>query len=238
MRFDECDAGGAMRPSSLLRAVQDLAWQHSNAAGFDRDWYQEHGLTWLVRFVDLRMGAAIESGTTLRMTTRITGLRRVWARRETQIRVADAPDPVAGTTIDWVLVDTVGRPARVPDAIVNGFDQEAPTFTPARVHLAVPPLEPTSHPWRVGVRDLDPMAHVNNATYLDIMDEVMAGATGTLVGPNPPVRYEVEYLRSAMPASVVSVRDWPDGPCTTFQLTDESGTELIRARVEPGPRDR
>jgi acyl-ACP thioesterase len=234
VRFDECDAGGAMRPSSLLRAVQDLAWQHSTAAGFDRDWYQEHGLTWLVRFVDLRMNLSIESGTTLRMTTRITGLRRVWARRETRVGMGDGSASVAGTTIDWVLVDAAGRPARVPEAIVAGFDQEAPTFTPARIHLAAPPLDPTVHPWRVGVRDLDPMAHVNNATYLDIMDEVMAGATGALVGPNPPVRYEVEYLRSAMPNSVVSVRHWPDGACTTFQLIDEAGTELIRARVEPG----
>ena len=127
-----------MRPSALLRAVQDLAWQHSRAAGFDRDWYQEHGLTWLVRFVDLRMGRGIESGSTLRMTTRITGLRRVWARRETVVCEGDAPEPAAGTTIDWVIVDAAGRPARVPDEIVRGFDQEAPTFTPTRVHLTIP----------------------------------------------------------------------------------------------------
>jgi acyl-ACP thioesterase len=223
-----------MRPSSLLRAVQDLAWQHSTAAGFDRDWYQERGLTWLVRFVDLRLARGIASGSTLRMTTRITGLRRVWARRETVIWEGSAAEPAAGTTIDWVLVDTVGRPARVPDAIVNGFDQEAPTFTPARVHLSHPGSDPVVDPWTVGVRDLDPMAHVNNATYLDIMDEVLAGAAGTLIGPAPPVRYEVEYLRSAMPRSEVSVRHWADGTAWTFQLTDETDQELIRGRVQPG----
>ena len=27
VRFDECGADGTMRPSALLRAVQDLAWQ-------------------------------------------------------------------------------------------------------------------------------------------------------------------------------------------------------------------
>ncbi len=234
VRFDECDAGGAMRPSSLLRAVQDLAWQHSRAAGFDRDWYAEHGLTWLVRFVDLRMDAAIESGSLLRMTTRISGLRRVWARRETRVRVGDDPGswpPRPSTGSSWTLRASHRACRR---RSIDGFDQEAPTFTPARVHLAVPPLEPTVDPWIVGVRDLDPMAHVNNATYLDIMDEVMAGAAGAFVGPHPPVRYEVEYLRSAMPRSVVAIRHWPDGASTTFQLTDEGGAELIRARVEPG----
>jgi len=234
VRFDECNAAGSMRPSALLRAVQDLAWQHSVAAGFDRDWYQAHGLIWLVRFVDLRMTRGVQPGSTLRMTTRITGLRRVWARRETTVDVAlDAP-AAAATTIDWVLVDALGRPARVPDAVVIGFDQQAPTFTPARVHQAPPPGDSPVEPWTVGIRDLDPMAHVNNATYLDIMDEVMAGAAGSLIGPVPPVRYQVEYLRSAMPRSRVSVRSWPEGDHTTFQLTDESGAELIRARVEPG----
>ena len=234
MRFDECDAGGAMRPSSLLRAVQDLAWQHSIAAGFDRDWYQVRGLTWLVRFVDLRLARGIASGSTLRMTTRITGLRRVWARRETVVCEGASGEPAAGTTIDWVIVDEHGRPVRVPDEIVHGFDQEAPTFTPARVHLSHPESEPVIDSWTVGVRDLDPMAHVNNATYLDIMDEVLAGAAGTLVGPTPPVRYEVEYLRSALPRSVVSVRHWAEGTAWTFQLTDTADEELIRGRVQPG----
>ena len=234
MRFDECGAGGTMRPSALLRAVQDLAWQHSIAAGFDRSWYQEHGLIWLVRFVDLRMSRGVESGSTLRMSTRISGLRRVWARRETSVCADDGAQPVAATTIDWVIVDAEGRPARVPDEIVRGFGQEAPTFTPTRVHLSHPETEPVVDAWPVGVRDLDPMAHVNNATYLDIMDEVLAGVAGTLTGPPPPVRYEVEYLRSALPRTVVLVRRWDQGPAHAFQLTDDTGAELIRARVEPG----
>ena len=221
-------------PECLLRAVQDLAWQHSIAAGFDRAWYQERGLTWLVRFVDLRLARGIESG-------------------------FDAPDddphhgspPSLGAPRDGRVRGTGGRacrghhhrlghrrqtgPAgRVPEEIVHGFDQEAPTFTPARVHLSHPESEPVIDPWTVGVRDLDPMAHVNNATYLDIMDEVLAGAAGTLIGPTPPVRYEVEYLRSAMPRSVVSVRHWAEGTAWTFQLTDESDAELIRGRVRPG----
>ncbi len=234
VRFDECDAGGAMRPASLLREVQDLAWQHSTAAGFDRAWYEQHGVTWLVRFVDLRMERPIESGARLLMHTRITGLRRVWARRETVVAIGGDPTPIAATTIDWVLVDAEGRPTRVPDEIVSGFDEAAPTFAPARVHLATAPDGSAVEPWTVGVRDLDPMAHVNNATYLDIMDEVLAGAARALTGPRPPVRYAVEYLRSAMPRSVVSVRHWMDDSAHAFQLTDAAGAELIRARVEPG----
>ena len=157
----------------------------------------------------------------------------MWARRETVVRTATDSPPIAGTTIDWVLVDGAGRPARVPDAIVTGFNEGAPTFVPARVHLATAPADAAVDPWTVGVRDLDPMAHVNNATYLDIIDEVLAGAAGALTGPTPPVRYAVEYLRSALPRTVVLVRHWPDGDAHAFQLTDETGEELIRARVEP-----
>ena len=36
-----------------MRYAQDLAWQHSTDLGFGREWYAEHGLTWLVRAAEL-----------------------------------------------------------------------------------------------------------------------------------------------------------------------------------------
>ena len=49
MRFDEAAPDGRLRTSGLLRYAQDLAWIHSASLGFDRGWYGERGLTWLVR---------------------------------------------------------------------------------------------------------------------------------------------------------------------------------------------
>ncbi len=41
VRFDEADASGLLRPSGLLRYAQDMAWRHSEVAGFGREWYAE-----------------------------------------------------------------------------------------------------------------------------------------------------------------------------------------------------
>ena len=41
VRFDEADAQGLLRPSGFLRYAQDMAWRHSESAGFGLDWYAE-----------------------------------------------------------------------------------------------------------------------------------------------------------------------------------------------------
>jgi acyl-CoA thioesterase FadM len=232
IRFDECDASGLIRPSGYLRAMQDLAWQHSERLGFGRDWYRTNQLAWLVRFADLHVVGEARSGDTLHVTTRVTGWRRVWARRESTARVDGAV--VAWAVIDWVLLDAAGRPARVPPGITERFTDGIPTFQPGRVALPDGPAKASLHPWRVGIRDLDPMAHVNNATYLDVLDEAIAADTGSLTGPRPPVRYEVEYLRPALPHTTVSVVHWAaDGPTVARFLAGEDD-ELMRARLSFG----
>jgi acyl-ACP thioesterase len=75
------------------------------------------------------------------------------------------------------------------------------------------------------------MGHVNNATYLDVMDEALATDRELLSGPRPPARYEVEYLRPALPRAVVSVIHSPDGTGSAFRFLAPDGRELMRARL-------
>lgn len=229
VRFDECGADGSIRSGGYLRLMQDVAWRHSELLGFDRDWYRDRRVGWLVRYADLRITGEARSGDTLVVTTRVTGWRRVWARRESTASVGG--EAVARATIDWVLVDHAGRPARIPDGIAELFTDGAPTFQPGRVTLPEAPPAATTHAWRVSIRDLDPMAHVNNATYLDVLDEALAADTGALTGPRPPVRYQVEYLRPALPGRVVSVVPWASEAGTLARFRDGDGQDLVRARV-------
>ncbi len=257
VRFDECDAAGSLRPSGWLRLMQELAWQHSDALGMDRAWYASHGLMWLVRAVDLEVLRPVRSGERVRLTTQITGWRRVWARRRTtgvevdgrdvpamaaavapgDLGVADAgvpreaASPAAIATIDWVLVDAAGRPARIPAQVADRFIGTIPTFQPADLALPARSAGAVTFPWAVSIRDLDPMGHVNNATYLDVIDEALAADRDTLVGPQPPVRYRVEYLRPALPRVTVSVVHSVDDTGTAVRFLDPAGQELVRARV-------
>ena len=44
VRFEESTASETMRTAIYLAWVADIAWQHSTALGFGRDWYSERGL--------------------------------------------------------------------------------------------------------------------------------------------------------------------------------------------------
>ena len=84
VRFDEAGADGHLRSSGFLRYAQDLAWIHSESAGFGRDWYSSRGLTWLVRSVELEIVGSVEYGAELTVSTQVIGFRRVWARRRSE----------------------------------------------------------------------------------------------------------------------------------------------------------
>ena len=86
VRFDECGPDAIVRTSALLRYAQDVAWVHSERMGFGREWYAERGLAWVVRAAELAILVAIPLGTTLAVSTGVTGFRRVWARRRTEAR--------------------------------------------------------------------------------------------------------------------------------------------------------
>ena len=92
VRFDEAGPDGRLRTSALLRYAQDVAWRHSEELGFDRAWYQERGLGWVVRGCELRVSAPIPIGHTLRVSTAVVGHRRIWARRLGACQLADGRD--------------------------------------------------------------------------------------------------------------------------------------------------
>jgi acyl-ACP thioesterase len=238
VRFDEAGPDGKLRSSGLLRYVQDVAWIHSEGAGFGRDWYGARQLMWLVRSIVLDVEEAVEYGTTLTVTTEVLGFRRVWARRRSEVFRADARGSrVATMLIDWVLLGPSGTPTRVPPEILGAFPVELPSFEPTRV--AVPSSEATvRHTLSVRPRDLDPMAHVNNAVYLDYLEEGVALAGGPELLARLPRRYRLEYILPAEPGARLegSVNRIESG--WSYRLSDEAGRELFRGLFESGGQSR
>ena len=193
VRFDECAPDGLVRSSALLRYAQDVAWVHSERMGFDRAWYAERGLAWVVRAAELAILEPLALGQVVELTTGVTGFRRVWARRRTEGRLADGRLILWGHT-DWVMTDVVrGAPSRVPPEFPAVFEVPPGTFEPGRVPLPPTPDAAVRHVSRVRPQDLDPMGHVNNAAYLDYLEEALRGRRrGRAAGdhrhatPDPP----------------------------------------------------
>ncbi|MEO5965439.1 MAG: acyl-ACP thioesterase domain-containing protein [Candidatus Limnocylindrales bacterium] len=237
IRFDECGPDGIVRTSALLRYAQDVAWIHSELLGFDRAWYGERGLAWVVRAAELGILAPASLGATLSISTAIIGFRKVWARRRTEARLPDGTLAMWGHT-DWVMTDHRGMPGRVPREFPAAFEVIPPSFEPGRVPLPSTPADASLLATRVRPQDLDPMAHVNNAAYLDYLEEALlgAGAGPAFLGTTPRT-VRLEYLQPAAPNAMLTGAAWrlDDGEASgwAWRLTDggAGGRELARGRI-------
>jgi acyl-ACP thioesterase len=226
VRFDEAGPDGAMRISSLLRYAQDIAWRHSERTGFDRAWYAERGLGWVVRGVALELGEPVPMGHTLRLSTAVIGHRRIWARRLAECRLVTG-ELAARVTTDWVLLDARGRIVRIPEAFGLAFTNPQLDDEILRVPK---PTAPATVRLELGVRgrDLDPLDHVNNAVYLDWLWEARdaAGEAWTAVGP---ASLRLEYLASAARGDTVTVELHGTPDAWTGVIRGSSGVEFVRA---------
>jgi acyl-ACP thioesterase len=239
VRFDEADAQGRLRPSGLLRYAQDMAWRHSEESGFPRAWYQARGLTWLVRNVRLALMTPIAYGDVLSVSTEVVGWRRLWARRRSEMRSIGSGSPeddehvAAVVETDWVLLAADGTPARVPLEITAAFAVRR-SFRRERVDLPEPTGDVTTFMTRVRPLDVDPLGHMNNAAYLDVVDDGVSR-----VAPRErPVsldHYLVDYVLPALPGTMLEVACWSAGSGRVgCRIRDATGPVLCRAMVS-GP---
>jgi acyl-ACP thioesterase len=227
VRFDEAGPDGHARISGLLRYAQDVAWRHSEDLGFDRGWYRERGLGWVVRGVDLEVHEPIPMGHTLRVSTAVVGHRRIWARRLGECRLADGR-LAARVTTDWVLLDQRNRVVRIPADFGLAFTN--PEVHSEVIRVPVPPGAPAySHALTVRPADLDPIAHVNNAVYVDWLEEAIEAAGWRAAAVVLPRTTRLEYLASAEggDAVVVDLHGQPDTWAAVIRRAD--GLPLVRA---------
>lgn len=225
VRFDEAGPDGAMRVSSLLRYAQDIAWRHSERTGFDRSWYAERGLGWVVRGVALDLGTTVPMGHTLRLSTAVIGHRRIWARRLCECRLASG-ELAARVSTDWVLLDARGRIVRIPDEFGRAFENPELDDDILRVPKPDGPVVATLD-LAVRGRDLDPFDHVNNAVYLDWLWEARDAAGDAWAVP--PRSLRIEYLASAARGDAVSVELSGTPSAWTAVIRGATGQEFVRA---------
>jgi acyl-ACP thioesterase len=263
VRFDEADAAGNLRLSGFLRYAQDIAWQHSERLGFDRDWYAERGLAWVVRAVAVDVLAEVPMGRDVELATAVVGHRRIWARR--LVRVA-GPDGGHAATIetDWVLLDGRGRPVRIPGVFGEVFDVPRTTDPMLRVPATRAPTQVRRTELVVRETELDPLGHVNNAVYVDWLEDAVWAATRTATTPaaaptsseptasapprapapfgpasaaaaaRRPDRLRIEYVTPAVAGELVTTETWRAGEA--WQHVQRAGAvELTRSELHLGP---
>jgi len=233
VRFDEAGADGHLRGSGFVRYAQDLAWIHSESAGFGRDWYASHGLTWLARSVELEIIGDVPYGAELDVSTEVIGFRRVWARRRTEFKPHGGERLLGVAITDWVLLNARGVPVRPPAEVVDNFPVRATEFTPLRIELPEPAngANQTTSQLSARLSDLDPLGHVNNAAYLDYVDEHLVASGRRADVRRHPRRYQLEFLASAEPGMALTAVGWESAGRWCYRLSAVA-RELVRARFE------
>lgn len=237
VRFDEAGPDGLLRTSCFLRYAQDIAWLHSTALGFDRDWYRERGLTWLVRAAELEVLAPVPMGATVHARTIVVAQRRVVARRRGEFRLADGT-PAAWINTDWVMIDGSGRLTRIPTVVTEVFQIPESMDPLARVALPPTPAGAAVRSFAVRPQELDPMDHVNNAVYVDWLEAAIRDRDGAAELRTIPRRYRLEYAAAADAGAVLGEAVWRDGGRWSYRVTTAVGGDAFRAIVEAGGGDR
>jgi acyl-ACP thioesterase len=238
VRFDEAGPDGLARTSTILRYAQDVAWLHSTARGFDREWYTQRSLTWLVRAAELEIQAPVPLGTTIVSRTAVIGQRRVWARRRGEFSLPDGT--VAGWVhTDWVMIDGRGGLTRIPEIFAEQLRIPESTGQIGRVPLPGTPPDASRRELAARPHEIDPMGHVNNAVYLDWLEEAIlraapGAANATLAAT--PRRYRLEYATAADPGALLEDAAWQEAELGWFyRLSGPDGRDHFRARVDlPG----
>jgi acyl-ACP thioesterase len=233
VRFDEAAPDGLLRTSSALRYAQDLAWQHSAERGFDRAWYDEHALTWMVRAARVEILAPVGVGSSIDGSTQVVGFRRVWSRRRSTF-TDDAGATLALVDIDWVLLDGRFAPTRIPAVFGEVFRAPDATFPLGRVPLDGAPSDAARRRFVVRPQELDPLDHVNNAVYADWLDEAIIGSGDLAATQAIPRIARLEYASAAGPGEAVETIAWRADGGWSVRLDGPDGVERLRARLEVG----
>jgi acyl-CoA thioesterase FadM len=234
VRFDEAGPDGIARASAYLRFAQDLAWLHSERRGFGRTWYRDRGLTWVVRAIDLTIQTPLPTGAAMIATTEVIGGRRVMARRHCDLRAEADGSPIATVVTDWVMTTTAGVPTRVPDAFPIAFGVPRGSFQPIRVDPGEPPAGESRRSFEVRLHELDPMGHVNNAVYVDWLDEAIDLADPAAIRVVPR-RYRLEYRAAVAPGAELVGRAWLDGSGWLYRLEDGTRRLCLGGRLDGAP---
>jgi acyl-CoA thioesterase FadM len=210
VRSYEVGRDGCLRPANILRYFEYLATEDSSRLGFDHTWYERSGSAWVVREMRLCLGTLPGIGERLRMATWVSGYGRVQAHREYALwREADAR-LVARAQGRWAYVDrATGRLQRVPDELsarIAARGQAMPPWV-----LSGVAMEAETHLATVIARwyEADSQQHVNNAVYMDWLEEQAARTPIDLMshpgGAAHLRRVHLEYLRPALPGEDIHV---------------------------------
>lgn len=223
MRYSECDSLGHVNNTHYLRYMQEAAFDASAAAGYGLDRYGEMRRLWLARQTEIEYLRPLHYGDAVTVKTYVVDFRRVTSRRNYEMRLADAGEPVARGYTDWAFIDSeTRRPALIPPEAIRAFFPEgAPAEPLARERFpSAPPPPPGAFRMRRRVTwsEIDTAGYVNNPIYLTYAEDCGFNAIAAFQWPVARMiregcaivarKHQIEYLQPAMLDDEIEITTW------------------------------
>jgi acyl-CoA thioester hydrolase len=223
VRHYECDAYGHVNHANYLRYMQEAAIEASGAAGYDEARYEEIGHFWLIRETEIEYLRPLRYNDVVEVKTYVVDFRRVRSRRAYEFSLAGSGESVAHARTDWAFLDRATlRPAAIPEEMkIAFFPEGTPNVMPPRERFPEPPPPPPSvfhQHRRAEWRDLDQAGHVNNAVYLNYIEDCGVGMVAAFGWPIPRMtaegfavvarQHRIEYKQPALLDDELEVTTW------------------------------
>ena len=163
----DADFRSLLKPSALLRYVEQVSADHARAFGMDDKFFRDHNVAFLVGKQALQFVRVPRRTEALTLTTRAEHSRRGAIKRITTVTDA-AGKLVATVDCRWILVDlTGGHIMREPDWTVENFWNET-VEGELSLHTHRCKELTSAGECRASYSLCDLNGHINNAAYLDI----------------------------------------------------------------------
>lgn len=227
IRHYELNLQGELPNSTLQRLCQETAMQASADAGFGAQWYSEHKSVWVIHQMTLEHARSIRYGDELAITTWVSDFQRVRSHREYLARNAATNEIVARGRAYWAHLNRETlMPTRIPLDLMTLIAADGVRAMPRTQPRAFPAPRfefsdycTTRHVFRY---EADEMQHVNNAMYIDWLEEALMEcypershferneveskkATQSKDQRLYVYRHDIEYARSAIPGDDVDI---------------------------------
>jgi acyl-CoA thioester hydrolase len=223
VRYYECNASGQVSSANYLRYMQEAAFDASAAAGYDMDRYHTLGRFWLARETEIEHLAPLRYGDSVETKTWVADFRKIRSRRAYELRITRSGELAARAHTDWVYLNrATGRPTQIEAEMILAFSPEgAPELAVPHSRFPAAPAPPAGVfrlIRRVDPRDLDQVGHVNNAVYLEYLEDCGARALAAhgwseerlLSRQAVPVarKHRIEYRQPALLDDELEVATW------------------------------
>ena len=208
----DCAPSGRVRLDALARFVQDIAYADADDVGLSRT------TAWVVRRTRMRVDRFPRFGERLELATFCSGLGRMWAERRTTVS-GDVAGEVEVVSL-WVHLDPVsGRPTPLTEAEIGVWGEAAGARkVTARLRHPAPEDPEDSVPWRFRGTECDLAGHINNAAYLQPLEEELLEEEVLEDCELESIDVEIEYRSPSQPGEKLVLREgarrWiisPDG---------------------------